>query len=103
LAVVQAICDYLDECSPRDDGLSHHSAVRHVPDRPGHDYRYAIDPGKVEREIGWRAEETFDSGLRKTIDWYIAHESWWRPLREKRYDGERLGLLVSSLVGHAAG
>jgi len=103
LAVVQTICDYLDECSPRDDGLSHHSAIRYVPDRPGHDFRYAIDADKIEREIGWHASETFDSGLRKTVDWYIANEHWWRPLREKRYDGERLGLIAGSFVGHLAG
>jgi dTDP-glucose 4,6-dehydratase len=103
LAVVNTICDYLDVRCPRDDGLSHHSAIRHVADRPGHDFRYAIDPAKIEREIGWRADETFESGLRKTIDWYIANEPWWRPLREKRYDGERLGLIIGSFVGHAAG
>jgi dTDP-glucose 4,6-dehydratase len=69
--------------------------IRFVPDRPGHDRRYAIDPSKAERELGWRARESFESGLAQTIDWYLANEWWWRPLRERVYGGERLGLLPS--------
>ena len=64
-----------------------------MTDRPGHDFRYAIDPTKLETELGWRAEETFETGLARTVDWYLANETWWRPLREKRYDGQRLGLV----------
>jgi dTDP-glucose 4,6-dehydratase len=90
--VVEAICDRLDVRAPR--GQSHRAAIRYVTDRPGHDFRYAIDPAKIEREIGWRPANTFETGLEKTIEWYIANETWWRPLREKGYDGERLGLLV---------
>ena len=63
-----------------------------MADRPGHDRRYAVDPSKIERELGWRAEESFESGLAKTVDWYLAREDWWRPLRE-RYGGERLGTI----------
>lgn len=92
LNVVRAICGQLDSMSPRSDGKDHASAITFVADRPGHDYRYAIDPAKIEREIGWQARESFDTGLAKTISWYLANESWWRPLRESRYDGERLGL-----------
>ena len=63
-----------------------------MTDRPGHDFRYAIDPDKIEREIGWQPEHSFDAGLERTIEWYIANEAWWREIRSKRYDGERLGL-----------
>jgi dTDP-glucose 4,6-dehydratase len=95
LAVVHAICDHLDRLRPRGDGLSHRSAIRFVDDRPGHDFRYAIDPSKIERELGWRAAETFDTGIEKTVEWYLGHNDWWMPLRLKRYRGERLGLLTA--------
>ena len=62
-------------------------------DRPGHDRRYAIDASKLERELGWRAEETFTTGLAKTVKWYLDNEWWWRPLRQKVYAGERIGLI----------
>ena len=91
LAVVHAICDRLDERRPRADGAPYRSQIEFVRDRPGHDRRYAIDPTKIERELGWRAEESFDSGLAKTIDWFLAREDWWGPLRAGRYKGERLG------------
>ena len=82
----------LDEQRPRADGGSlRASRSSSSTDRPGHDRRYAIDPSKIERELGWRAEESFESGLAKTVDWYLAREDWWRPLREQRYAGERLG------------
>jgi dTDP-glucose 4,6-dehydratase len=64
-----------------------------VTDRPGHDHRYAIDASKLERELGWRAEETFSSGLGKTVQWYLDNEWWWSPLRKKVYGGERIGLI----------
>jgi dTDP-glucose 4,6-dehydratase len=92
LEVVYAICDHLNRLRPRDDGLSHRSAIRFVEDRPGHDFRYAIDPGKIERDLGWRATETFETGIAKTVEWYLSHDDWWMPLRLKRYSGERLGL-----------
>ena len=62
-------------------------------DRPGHDRRYAIDAAKLERDLGWRAEENFASGLEKTVRWYLDNESWWQPLRTNIYRGQRLGLL----------
>ena len=93
LAVVHGICAHLDETAPREDGLSHAAAISFVEDRPGHDYRYAIDPTKIERKLGWTARETFDTGLKKTVDWYLANEMWWLPLRLKTYAGERLGLI----------
>ena len=91
ITVVQRICDLLDERRP--GGRPRRELITFVADRPGHDRRYAIDPTKIETELGWRAEETFDSGLAKTVDWYLSHEAWWRPLREKVYSGARLGLL----------
>lgn len=93
LDVVHAICDHLDRLRPRNDGLSHRSAIRFVQDRPGHDFRYAIDPSKIECDLGWRGTETFETGIAKTVEWYLAHDEWWLPLRLKRYSGERLGLL----------
>ena len=69
-----------------------------MTDRPGHDFRYAIDPAKIEREIGWQSEQNFDAGLKSTIEWYIANEAWWREIRSKSYDGERLGLTQRNLI-----
>jgi dTDP-glucose 4,6-dehydratase len=91
LQVVEAICDLLDERVPLGDGRPRRELIRFVTDRPGHDRRYAIDPAKIENELGWRSAETFDSGLARTIDWYLANDWWWRPLREGSYGGERLG------------
>lgn len=87
--VVRRICTVLDQLVP---GKSpRESLIEFVADRPGHDARYAIDATKLEEELGWRAQETFDTGIEKTVQWYLDHEWWWRPLRG-RYDGERLGL-----------
>ncbi|HUQ38271.1 MAG TPA: dTDP-glucose 4,6-dehydratase [Aestuariivirga sp.] len=90
LAVVQAIADTLDQVSPV-KGLNRRELIKFVEDRPGHDLRYAIDARKIEAELGWRAQETFESGLKKTIEWYIANREWWQPLRDTRYAGQRLG------------
>ena len=87
--VVRRICAVLDELMPADaprEGL-----IEFVTDRPGHDARYAIDATRLETELGWRAQENFDSGIEKTVRWYLENEWWWRPLRD-RYDGQRLGL-----------
>jgi dTDP-glucose 4,6-dehydratase len=92
LAVVEAIADTVDDVLPALD-RPRRSLIRFVVDRPGHDLRYAIDPAKAERELEWRAKEIFESGLRKTVEWYIANRSWWEPLRKDRYGGERLGSL----------
>jgi dTDP-glucose 4,6-dehydratase len=91
LQVVQDICTALDELRP--GGGPHSRYITYVTDRPGHDHRYAIDASKLERELGWRAQETFASGLSKTVQWYLDNEWWWSPLREKVYAGERIGLL----------
>lgn len=91
LAVVEAICDALDERQPLGDGRSRRELITFVTDRPGHDRRYAIDARKIERDLGWSPQETFESGLAKTIDWYLENEWWWGPIRSGRYGGERLG------------
>jgi dTDP-glucose 4,6-dehydratase len=91
LTVVQTICDLLDAKIPLAGGAKRRDLIRFVPDRPGHDRRYAIDPRKAERELGWRAMESFGSGLEKTVDWFLENEWWWRPIREQRYAGARLG------------
>ena len=91
LQVVHTICDLLDEMAPRPDQPPRRELIAFVADRPGHDARYAIDASKLEGELGWRAQETFETGLRRPVRWYLDTEAWWRPLRE-RYAGERLGL-----------
>ena len=91
LEVVQGICTALDQLGP--DSAPHDRLVTYVTDRPGHDHRYAIDAGKLERELRWRAEETFMTGLAKTVKWYLDNKWWWRPLRQKVYAGERIGLV----------
>jgi dTDP-glucose 4,6-dehydratase len=90
LKVVETIADTLDELVPLNMG-SRRKLITFVGDRPGHDLRYAIDATKIETELGWRAEETFDTGLRKTIQWYMNNGDWWQPLRAERYAGQRLG------------
>ncbi len=94
IEVVHAIADTLDELMPLQSG-SRRALITHVADRPGHDLRYAIDATKIETELGWRANETFETGLRKTIVWYMENEAWWRPLREARYSGQRLGTIAA--------
>jgi dTDP-glucose 4,6-dehydratase len=88
--VVRGICGVLDELVPAN--RPREELIEFVTDRPGHDARYAIDASKLESELGWRARESFDTGIAKTVQWYLDNDWWWRPLRE-RYAGERLGLL----------
>lgn len=90
LDVVKAVCEILDGLRPRQGG-KYADLITYVADRPGHDLRYAIDSSKLTGELGWHPAESFDTGLRKTVQWYLDNEWWWRPIREKRYSGERLG------------
>ncbi|MFA3780399.1 dTDP-glucose 4,6-dehydratase [Yersinia sp. 1652 StPb PI] len=94
IEVVETICTLLDELIPtKPAGIVHYrDLITYVKDRPGHDMRYAIDAGKIERELGWRPQETFESGIRKTVLWYLNNESWWRRVQDGSYAGERLGL-----------
>jgi dTDP-glucose 4,6-dehydratase len=90
LAVVERICTIMDACHPQ--GAPHRRLITFVVDRPGHDQRYAIDASKLKTELGWRAAETFESGIEKTVRWYLDNRAWWEPLRSGVYKGERLGL-----------
>ena len=91
IEVVKTVCAILDELRPRADGKSYAEQITYVADRPGHDLRYAIDASKIERELGWKPQETFETGMRKTVQWYLDNKWWWEPLRAK-YQRERLGL-----------
>jgi dTDP-glucose 4,6-dehydratase len=97
LAVATQICALMDERHP--EGAPHGDLVAFVTDRPGHDRRYAIDATKIETELGWRARETFETGIARTVAWYLANRGWWEPLRGKVYGGERLGLLAGEGAG----
>lgn len=92
--VVQAICRLLDELVPNKPGnlLKYEDLITFVTDRPGHDMRYAIDASKIDRELGWKPQETFESGIRKTVEWYLANQAWWIRVKDGSYAGERLGL-----------
>ena len=98
--VVRKICAILDRLRPMP--RSYESLITFVTDRPGHDLRYAIDASKLEAELGWRALETFESGIEKTVLWYLDNEWWWRPLRERVYSGERLGVLPPANISARA-
>ena len=76
IEIVQTICALLDELRPRADGSPYSAQISYVADRPGHDRRYAIDASKLQRELGWKPAETFDTGIRKTVQWYLAHQDW---------------------------
>ena len=97
LEVVKTVCAILDELRPlsqmsHSSQLSHYSdLITYVADRPGHDLRYAIDPAKLMNELGWKPEENFETGIRKTVQWYLDNEWWWKPIHEKKYAGQRLG------------
>jgi dTDP-glucose 4,6-dehydratase len=95
LDVVTQVCDLVDELAPLPDGASRRALIEFVPDRPGHDFRYAVDPGKIARELGWQPVESFATGLRKTVEWYLANGGWCDRVEDGAYRGERLGL------GHA--
>ena len=92
LDVVRTICRLLDEARPRADGKSYADQIGFVADRPGHDMRYAIDASKLKAELGWEPAETFETGIAKTVRWYLYNETWWRNIQAKAYGGQRLGL-----------
>jgi len=90
--VVRRICQLMDKHSPNPLPGGHESLITHVPDRPGHDARYAVDTTKLETELGWKARENFGSGIEKTVLWYLQNQDWWQPILDGVYSGERLGL-----------
>lgn len=103
--VVHAICDLLDELQPSRENSStrklrsYRELIRHVEDRPGHDQRYAIDANKIQRELGWVPEETFESGLRKTVTWYLSNLGWCQRVQDGSYQRQRLGVATGIIGG----
>lgn len=96
LQIVQTICDVLDELRPSKGGESYRRLITFVKDRPGHDRRYAIDPAKIGRELGWKPETRFDDGIKQTLAWYLDHKGWCDRITETKYRRERLGAEAKS-------
>lgn len=92
IQIVEVICDILNDIHPAGSGKSYHELITFVKDRPGHDFRYAIDASKLKKEIGWEPKESFNTGIQKTIEWYLKNEEWWRIIQENTYKQERLGI-----------
>ncbi len=90
--IVNIICDLLDELLPSSQLQSYRELITYVTDRPGHDLRYAIDASKIQRELGWQPAETFTTGIRKTVLWYLEHKQWWQNIQDNSYQQQRLGL-----------
>lgn len=91
IEIVKTICRILDKSQPREDQKSYMDQITFVTDRPGHDFRYAMDITKINRELGWKPKENFESGIRKTIEWYLNNRQWWKNIQSGKYDQERLG------------
>jgi len=89
IEVVKTICEILDDVKPKNTRYA--EQITYVQDRPGHDMRYAIDASKIQRELGWTPQESFESGIRKTVEWYLNNEAWWKSVLDGSYQGERLG------------
>ena len=92
IQIVEVICDVLNDIHPAGSGKSYHELITFVKDRPGHDFRYAIDASKLKKEIGWEPKESFNTGIQKTIEWYLKNEEWWKIIQENTYKQERLGI-----------
>ena len=92
IQIVEVICDVLNDIHPAGSGKSYHELITFVKDRPGHDFRYAIDASKLKKEIGWEPKESFNTGIQKTIEWYLKNEEWWKKIQENTYKQERLGI-----------
>jgi dTDP-glucose 4,6-dehydratase len=91
VAIVKMICAILDAALPHSTHRPHEKLIAFVTDRPGHDLRYAVDDAKIRRELGWQPKETLESGLKKTVQWYLDNRAWWESIRSGGYQGERLG------------
>ena len=92
IEVVNNICALMDEIKPRTNGRSYRDLIMPVTDRPGHDYRYAIDHSKITNELGWKPQHSYHSGLKKTVEWYLDNKAWWQAIQGKKYNLERLGV-----------
>ena len=93
IEIVITICSILDEIQPSANGNSYTDLITYVKDRPGHDFRYAIDSSKLKNELNWSPNETFESGIKKTINWYLENQSWWQDIQNNTYQQERLGVV----------
>jgi dTDP-glucose 4,6-dehydratase len=91
--IVKIICRKMDERSPRTNGAKYEELITYVADRPGHDFRYAIDASKIENELGWLPKESFETGIEKTILWYLDNKEWWESIQNNTYQQERLGVV----------
>jgi dTDP-glucose 4,6-dehydratase len=92
IEVVQTLCGILDRLRPRENGAGYCELIQFVPDRPGHDMRYAIDATKIRQDLDWKPLRNFETGLEATVRWYLEHTEWWLPILQRRYSGERLGI-----------
>ena len=90
--VVKTICQILDDLKPQSNGQKYETLITFVKDRPGHDLRYAIDAKKIEKALGWKPQETFETGIRKTVEWYLNNLDWCRRVQDGSYQRERLGV-----------
>ena len=91
--IVKIICEKMDEYSPRKQGGNYEELITYVTDRPGHDFRYAIDASKISNELGWQPKENFETGIKKTILWYLENREWWQAIQDNTYQQERLGVV----------
>jgi dTDP-glucose 4,6-dehydratase len=92
--IVNIICSVLDNLKPSDNGKSYSELITFVEDRPGHDFRYAINAEKIQKELGWFPIESFYTGIKKTVEWYLENETWWRNIQDQKYNQERLGGII---------
>ena len=92
IEVVRVVCTILDRLQPRDDARSYADQMTSVPDRPGHDQRYAIDAGRIREELGWQPCETFETGIEKTVRWYLDNKAWWSEIVARHKADQRRGL-----------
>ncbi len=102
LVIVNTLCELLNEFSPQANGEAYNKQIRFVADRPGHDRRYAVDASKLENELGWSAQTSFETGMRKTVQWYLANQQWISRVQDGSYRGERLGLATTDNPAEAA-
>ena len=93
IQIVETICEILDDKIPLDNGKLYKEGIVFVEDRPGHDFRYAIDATKIEKELGWKPKESFQTGIKKTVLWFLENRDWWRKIQKFKYKQERLGML----------
>ena len=92
IQIVKTICEILDDKIPRENKETYKMLIQYVEDRPGHDFRYAINSDKIKKDLGWVPEESFKSGIEKTINWYLENSKWWEKIQKKTYNQNRLGL-----------